>query len=99
MQWAVRLSLNLGLGHTKGKLSFQEVLNALVNHNYHTQMRDAIPDSRVLNGQRIPNAMHHSTAAAAGRLWRRGELRQPQVELSERFAKMLLQIHVRRTGQ
>ena len=96
LQWAVRLSLNLGLGHTKGKLSFQEVLNALVSHNYHTQMKDSIPDSKILSGQKIPVAMYHSTAAAAGQLWRRGELRQPQIELSERFAKMLLQLHVRR---
>ena len=43
MRWAVRMCLNLGLEHTGGKIAFEEVLNALVSHNYHTQMDDAPP--------------------------------------------------------
>ena len=43
MRWAVRFCLNLGLTPDDGQVSFEQLLNALVTHNYRTQLQDRVP--------------------------------------------------------
>lgn len=43
MRWAVRFCLNLGLTPDYGQVSFEQFLNALVTHNYRTQLQDRVP--------------------------------------------------------
>ena len=78
MRWAVRFCLNLGLTHDDGLVRFDDVLNALVRHNYSTQLKEEIPGE--LQGNQ----------SFKGKLWTQGELDGRQWELAMIFAKTLI---------
>ena len=91
MRWVVRVCLNLGLAHVDGKVGFEDVLNALVSHNYRTQMQEDVP----YEFAQTDGALRLRARKIGGRLWEQGELSQPQRELARVFAMAITQMHVR----
>ena len=91
MRWAVRMCLNLGLEHTGGKIAFEEVLNALVSHNYRTQLHEEVP-AELAN---TDEALRLRSKNAGGRLFQQGKLSGPQQEVAKTYAVMLVAIHMR----
>ena len=81
VRWAVRFCLNLGLTHENGLVNFEDVLNALVRHNYSSQLQEDIPAAA---GEMQGNQ------SFKGKLWAQGELDGKQWELAMLFAKTLI---------